>query len=90
MATSIKLDDELKDRIKNLADIKHRSAHWIMREAIRDYIECEESRESFKQETLISWKKYQETGHHLTIEETRDWLKKWGTDQEKDIPNCHK
>jgi len=47
MATSIKLDDDLKSRIQRLADRRHRSAHWIMREAIRDYVEREEARESF-------------------------------------------
>ena len=35
MATSVKLDDALKKRIQHLADVRHRSAHWIMREAIR-------------------------------------------------------
>ncbi|VAW60315.1 Prevent host death protein, Phd antitoxin [hydrothermal vent metagenome] len=39
MAASIKLDDDLKNRIQHLADAQHRSAHWIMREAIRDYVE---------------------------------------------------
>jgi len=34
MATSVKFDDDLKSRIQHLADIRHRSAHWIMREAI--------------------------------------------------------
>jgi predicted transcriptional regulator len=36
MPTSVKLDDDLKSRIQHLADIRHRSAHWIMREAIRE------------------------------------------------------
>ena len=89
MATSIKLDDEMKSRIKHLAAIRNRSAHWIMREAIRDYVEREEARESFKQEALASWVAYQETGRHLTSEETGDWLDTWGTDEETEIPRCH-
>ena len=67
MATSVKLDDDLKSRIQHLADIRHRSAHWIMREAIRDYVEREEARERFKQEALASWKAYQETGKPLQL-----------------------
>ena len=90
MATSVKLDDELKGRIQHLADLRHRSAHWIMCEAIRDYVEREEARESFKQEALASWKAYQETGQHLTGPEVRDWLNTWGTDKETKIPKCHK
>jgi len=89
MATSVKLDDGLKSRIQRLADMRHRSAHWIMREAIRDYVEREEARESFKQEALASWTAYQETGRHLTGQEVRDWLKTWGTDKEIQIPQCH-
>ena len=89
MATSVKLDDDLKDRIQQLADIRHRSAHWIMREAIRNYVEREEARESFKQEALASWTAYQETGQHLTGQEARDWLNSWGTDEETTLPQCH-
>ena len=89
MATSVKLDDELKSRIQHLADARQRSAHWIMCEAIRNYVEREEARESFKQEALASWAAYQETGQHLTGQEVRDWLNTWGTDKETEIPACH-
>ena len=89
MATSVKLDDELKKRIQHLAEARQRSAHWIMREAIRDYVEREEARESFKQESLASWTAYQETGQHLTGQEARDWLDTWGTDKETEVPECH-
>ena len=89
MATSVNLDDNLKNRIQHLADLRHRSAHWIMQEAIRDYVEREEAKENFKQEALASWKAYQETGRHLTGQEVSDWLKNWGTNNEKEIPRCH-
>ena len=79
----------MKSRIQRLADIRHRSAHWIMQEAIRDYIEREETRESFKQEALASWTAYQETGKHLTGQEVNDWLSAWGTGKEDEIPQCH-
>ena len=90
MATSVKLDDDLKSRIQHLADVRQRSSHWIMREAIRDYVEREEARESFKQEALASWTAYQETGQHLTSQEVHEWLNTWGTDKETQIPPCHK
>jgi len=89
MATSVKLDEDLKSRIQHLAEMRNRSAHWIMCEAIRDYVAREEARESFKQEALASWKAYQETGRHLTGKETRDWLNTWGTDKESELPKCH-
>jgi len=89
MATSIKLSDTLKNRIQHLADIRHRSAHWIMIEALQDYVDREEARESFKQEALASWTAYQETGRHLTSQEVQNWLNTWGTDKEIRKPECH-
>lgn len=89
MATSIKIDDELKGRIQHLAGLRQRSPHWIMREAIAQYVEREEARESFKQEAMASWTAYQETGRHLTGQEVRSWLNSWGTDGETAQPECH-
>ena len=74
IATSLKIDDELKDRIQRLAGIQDRSAHWIMREAIKQYVEREEARESFRQEALASWTAYRESGRHLTVPDVAAWL----------------
>ncbi|MDP1696811.1 MAG: CopG family ribbon-helix-helix protein [Xanthomonadaceae bacterium] len=90
MATSIKIDDALKSRVQKLASQRRRSAHWIMLEAIEQYVQREEARDSFKQEALASWTAYQETGRHLTVPEVRTWLNTWGTDDEKAAPECHK
>ena len=89
MASSVKIDDELKGRVQNLANLRHRSSHWIMREAITRYVEREEARESFKQEALASWTAYRETGRHLTGQEVRTWLNTWGTEAEAALPECH-
>ena len=90
MATSLKIDDGLKSRVQQLASQRRRSAHWIMLEAIQQYVDREEARESFKQEALASWESYKETGRHLTGQEVRTWLSTWGTDDEKAMPECHK
>ncbi|MFT0544956.1 CopG family ribbon-helix-helix protein [Allopusillimonas ginsengisoli] len=92
MATSLKIDDELKGRVQQLAGWRRRSPHWIMLEAVRQYVEREEARESFKQEALASWAAYKETGRHLTGQEVRTWLNTWGTDEEEEevVPECHK
>lgn len=89
MATSIKIDDDLKARVKQLAGQQRRSAHWLMHEAIRQYVEREEARESFKQEALASWTEFKETGRHLTGREVRNWLNTWGDDNETTVPECH-
>ncbi|MCC4257123.1 ribbon-helix-helix protein, CopG family [Sphingobium sp. UBA5915] len=40
------LDDALKGRARQLAEVRRRSSHWIMREAIAQYVEREEKREA--------------------------------------------
>ena len=89
MATSVKLDDDLKNRIQHLANARHRSSHWIMRKAIRDYVEREEKQEAFKQEALRAWEAYQENGRHLTLEEADDWLAKLEAGEDAELPMCH-
>ncbi|PIQ38223.1 MAG: CopG family transcriptional regulator [Lysobacterales bacterium CG17_big_fil_post_rev_8_21_14_2_50_64_11] len=89
MATSLKIDDGLKGRVQQLASQRRRSAHWIMLEAIEQYVQREEARESFKQEALASWAAYQDTGRHLSGAEVRTWLNTWGTDDEKTAPGCY-
>lgn len=86
---AVKLDVEIRDRMKRLADSRHRTTHWLMREAIQQYVEREEAREDFKQEALASWKELQETGLHLTGPEVGDWLRSWGTESESEPPKCH-
>ena len=89
MAASVKIDDDLKGRIQNLASLRRRSSHWLMREAIQQYVEREEARESFHQEAVASWAAYQETGRHLTGDEVSAWLDSWGDAAEAEQPECH-
>lgn len=89
-ATSIKLDDEMKGRVQNLAQARQRTSHWIMREAIAQYVEREERREALRQETLAAWEEFQTTGLHATAQEVDQWLADWGTDDERPAPECHK
>ena len=89
MATSVKIGDELKKRIQQLAATRQRSSHWIMREAIQQYVKREEFREDFRKEALASWTACQETGRYLAGEEIHNWLTTWGTDEEAELPSCH-
>jgi predicted transcriptional regulator len=88
MATSLKLDETLKNRVQHLASARRRSAHWIMREAIQQYVEREEERESFRQDALRAWNAYQATGRHVTAEEADAWLAKMENGEDADLPKC--
>lgn len=86
---SVKLDADTRERIEHLAEARHRSAHWVMREAIHQYVEREEKREAFRAETVKAWEEYQQTGMHATAAEVEAWLASWGTDKELPPPACH-
>lgn len=87
---TIKIDPETKERMKRLADARHRTPHWLMREAIQQYVEREEKREAFQQDAINAWREYQETGLHVTGDEVIAWLDTWGEENEKPAPLCHK
>ena len=86
--TSIKLDDELKGRVQNLATARRRTSHWIMREAIAEYVEREEKREALRQDTLKAWEEFQATGLHASADDVEKWLSSWGAEDELPAPAC--
>lgn len=88
--TSVKLDDELKERVQQLAESRRRTPHWIMREAIAQYVEREEKREALNRNTTQAWEEFQATGLHATSEEVDKWLARWGSENEQPAPVCHK
>jgi len=87
--TSLKLDVELKERVQRLAAARRRSAHWIMREAVEQYVGREEKREAFRQDALAAWNDYQATGLHATAEEADAWLAKLEAGEDAEAPSCH-
>ena len=88
--TPVKLDPQLKHRLKRLAEARHRAPHWLMREAIAQYVEREEKRQELHQQAVAAWEEFQQTGLHATAEEVDAWLASWGTDNELPAPECHK
>ena len=83
---AIKIDPEVKERIKRLADARHRTLHWLMREAISQYVEREEKRETLRQDGLQAWNAFQETGLHVTAEQADAWLAKLEAGQDVEPP----
>lgn len=87
---AIKIGQDIKDRVQRLAKARNRSAHWVMREAIAQYVEREEKREAFRQEAVDAWEEYRLTGEYVPGEDVAAWLESWGTDNELQTPPCHK
>lgn len=87
--TSLKLDPQLKKRVQRLASARQRSAHWIMREAVEQYVAREEKREQLRKDALAAWNHYQTTGLHATAEEADAWLAKLEAGENAKAPECH-
>ena len=79
----------MKERVHQLASARRRSPHWVMREAVEQYVEREEKREQLRQDALAAWADYQTTGLHLTAEEADVWLAKLEAGKRAAIPKCH-
>jgi len=86
---AIKIDEDMKARVKRLADVRQRTSHWLMREAIAQYVDREEKREAFRQDTLKAWEAYRTTGLHVTADEADAWLAQLEEGNDIEPPACH-
>lgn len=87
--TSLKLDEDMRQRVQKLADVKRRSANWLMREAIERYVAQEEQREKLRQDALAAWAEFEATGLHVTAEEADAWMAELEAGADKEPPACH-
>lgn len=87
---TVRLETAMHERIRSLAENRQRTPHWMLREAVREYVEREEKREAFREAALTSWQDYEATGLHLTGEEVIAWVENWGTSNAPEAPECHK
>ena len=86
---AIKIDADIKARVKRLAEARQRTPHWLMREAIRQYVEREEKREALRQDAIKAWQTYEATGRHLTAKEADAWLAELEAGRDVEPPECH-
>ena len=86
---AVKLDQDTRDRLKRLADAKDRSTHWMLREAVTQFVEREEKREAFREAGLKAWEEFQATSKHVTHDEADAWLAKLEAGEAAAVPECH-
>jgi predicted transcriptional regulator len=87
--SSVKLDAHVSERLSQLAILKKRTSHYLMREAISLYVEQEHLRQKAILEAKASWENYQETGKHITLDEFDTWVDDLEKDANAPIPECH-
>jgi predicted transcriptional regulator len=87
---TIKLDPADRDRIASLAGLKKRTPHYLMKEAILDYVQKEEARQNFIKAAEVSFKRYKETGLHITLNELSQWADDVRQNPDTPVPACHR
>ena len=85
---AIKIDEDTKARVKRLADARQRTPHWLMREAILQYLDREEKRQAFRQDALLAWEAFRATGQHVTADQADAWLAQLEQGKDVDPPAC--
>lgn len=73
--TTLKIDPDTRKREQRLADVRQRSAHWLMLEA-------------FRQDGIKAWNEYQATGLQLTMEEADNWLSQFELGSTRNRPDA--
>jgi len=84
--TTIKMDPLTKARVKHLAEARHRSPHWMIQEAIQQYVDREEKREAFRQAAIRAWNEYEMTGVYITQEAADEWLGRLAAGEDAEPP----
>ena len=88
-SVTIKLDAADRNRIESLASAKKRTPHYLMKEAILDYVKKEEARQNFIAAAQSSFEHYKETGLHISLDELSAWVEQVQQDPGAPVPPCH-
>ncbi|ASF48113.1 CopG family ribbon-helix-helix protein [Methylovulum psychrotolerans] len=88
MATNkaVKLDEATYDRLKALGETRQRTPHWLMKEAIKQFLEREEKEEDRRKDTLERIARFEKTGESIPFEVVDAWLATWGNENEAKCP----
>ena len=82
--TAFALNSELHARLAALAEASSQQPEQLVEEAVREYVERLEYRNTLALEGLEAWKKFEASGRKggISLDEITPWLDSWGTDNE--------
>jgi predicted transcriptional regulator len=83
--TSFRLDDDLQEKLDATAGRLRRSKGWIINDALRQYIDCEERKQRMLEETEEAIADIQ-AARVVSGNEVMKWLETWGTSNETKAP----
>lgn len=86
---TLQMDDDTSARVTRLAHARHCTPDTLIQQAISQYLEQEEKRELFRQDTLQAWQEYRHTGLHVSADEADSWLAELEQGNDIKPPECH-
>jgi predicted transcriptional regulator len=86
---TVKLGAAERDRLALIATAKKRTPHYLMKEAIQNYLEQEEAEQRFIDAAKTALNDYKTNGQHITLEEFSAWAKEIRTNPQAQMPPCH-
>lgn len=87
---SIRIDEGKKNQLAWIAQKQDRSVHYVLLQAVSEYISKETKRIEFYEAAMQASQHYAETGLHTTQDEVEAWVNSLGTPNELQPPVCHK
>ena len=83
--TSVRMPDDILQRLDATAARLRRSKGWIINDAVREYLEREDLRQRRNEETREALAEL-EAGQVVDGEEVLAWVDSWGTENEREPP----
>ncbi len=83
--TSVRMPDEMAERLEQLAARLKRAKGWVINEALREYLEQAELRQRMVVDTLEGIEAL-EAGEIIDGDDVVTWLDSWGTPDELPPP----
>jgi predicted transcriptional regulator len=79
---SIRLDTKIKKRLEKEAKLTRRSAGFVVKQALKDYLDGKEHERKIADEAFAEAEK----GVFISGEKVFAWMESWGTDKELPFP----
>ncbi|MCK9992987.1 MAG: hypothetical protein Dbin4_01507 [Alphaproteobacteria bacterium] len=84
---AVKLDEVTYDRLRQLAAARQRTPHWLMKQAIQQFLEREEEAEAIRKDSLERWQRFEADGATVPHQTVEAWLETWGSPDEAAWPD---
>ena len=82
----VKIDARTRERLQELAEARERTPHWLVKEAIAEYLTREERVEQERREDDQRWERYVLTGEAVEHEQVRSWLEQLAQGEDGECP----